>query len=355
MEICMRKWIGIIVLLVQPIMASNLDTIIENISQYYVEDKQINQLKEEAISHLFSELDHYSTYLPKQQAKRMNDDLKGQFYGIGASLKLHMGELVVDHILPNSPANHSNLKLGDVITHINNNPVDTKSLYNNTALLKSNKRDYVTLTLKSKQKLKIQRDNINRNFIRYHDENNIGYFEIFLFNKKTPSELKELIEKSNHDAYVIDLRHNPGGLLYASLEAAGLFFNPDSDKLLTHIQKRDGTYDIYLDETKADITNGKPIYVVIGPYSASASELFASILQYYKRATILGSTSKGKGSIQSLIPLEDGSYMKLTTAYFTTPDGSSIDKHGIQPNISLTDSSYQSTMDFVSNHYNNAH
>lgn len=343
------KWIFTLLWLTQSIFAhtGKIDDILSKISVLYVDSKPVSELREQAIAHIISDLDTYSSYLPISHAEQVHETLDGEYSGIGLSLDLIDNELLIDTILPDSPAENAGLKSGDKITHINGFPIDSESLETNVLRIRNQKKTHLTLTLENNKTIKLKRDKINRGFIKYQDKGSIGYIQIYLFSKKTPSQLQELLEKTNHDAYLIDLRHNPGGLLYSSIKSSTLFLKPKQDMPLTQIQNRNGLHDIYIERNAADHIHGKPLYILLGPHSASGAELFSSILQHYKRATILGETSKGKGSIQALIPLEDDSFLKLTTAYFTTPDGLAIHKKGISPNIPMDIDSIPPSLSYI--------
>jgi len=326
-----------------------LDDIINHISTLYVEATTISDLQENAITHIFSELDQHSQYIPSIAAKSLQEALSGKFYGIGALLKLKDNQLMVDHVLPKSPAEKSGLLVNDVITQINEQSIDPNNMDINLSRIRGKKKSYITITLKSEKTLKIQREKIDREYIHYTNKGDLGYIEINLFNQKTTSKLKSMISETHHKAYLIDLRFNPGGLLYASLQSAGLFISNESEITLTHIQNKDGIHEIIAKQNKEDIAGNAPIYILLSPYSASGAELFASILQYYNRATIMGETSYGKGSIQTLVPLEDNTMAKITSAYFTTPDGSAIDQVGISPNIHLNTKDSKGAISYILN------
>lgn len=325
------QWIGFMLCFWVSAHTGKVSTVIDKISNFYVQENSKEALTQEAIDHLLSNLDEYSSYLSPLHAKKMKEALSGQFFGIGIALKLHQGKLYVENVLPNSPAKAANLQAGDEITHINDRSIDPNSLEANVTAILGKDKTPVYLTINDTVR-KVNRDYVDRLDLTYKDMGNIGYIQLFLFHSKTKALLEETILSHPKSAYLIDLRHNPGGLLSAALDTCALFFDYQPEFPLTKLHTRYGQKDVYLPKRSKAITQ-KPIFLLIGPYSASGSELFSSVLQFYNRATILGQRSKGKGSVQSLIPLDDGSILKLTTAHFTTPDGSKIDQHGIEPHL----------------------
>lgn len=309
-----------------------IDAVIHAVSEHYVEEQATSDLSDSAIHGVFLNLDQHSYYLTAFEAQQLRNEVHGQFQGIGIALRLQDNQLIVDGVLPHSPAQKAGIKPGDVITHINGKPINTTSMEENILRIRGEDKSYVVLTIDEK-KIKVKRSVIRNENVHFKTFDNIGYVQLNLFDNDTPKKLESLLSNPTLKAYIIDLRFNPGGLLNTALLASELFLS--GEKRLTQIHTRHETHEVYIPSASQDILNNKPLYLLIGPHSASGAELFSSTLQFYNRAIVLGDRSRGKGTIQALLPLEDGSMIKLTTAYFTSPDGTTIDKHGVSPNYSV--------------------
>ncbi|MCP8352623.1 S41 family peptidase [Candidatus Synchoanobacter obligatus] len=326
-------------------MATPLDTqkiqdAIDYIHLFYVEDNIQDNFTDQALTGILSYLDPHSQYLTNEQADALKTITQGDFVGVGLSLSLQNQKLIVTNILPNTPAEKSNLKVHDVITHIDQTPIDPNNLLNNIKKMRGPSNSWVTLTRQTAPfNIRLQRKTIDIPEVNIENlPENITRIHISLFNEDTTDDLiKALYNNQDADAYLIDLRNNPGGLLGAAINATMLFLNYDTvpDATITQLIGKHSTMPFQLPPEATDITQNKPLFILLNQNSASGAEIFASALQYYKRATILGETSQGKGTVQSLIPLGDGSMLKLTTAYFTRPNGDPINNIGIIPDFTI--------------------
>ena len=305
---------------------------------YQLDDEKI---AEHTILDLVSQLDRHSSYLNKKQARDLQTITSGKFIGIGAKLKLNDQHLHIISVMPGSPANKANLQVNDIITHINYNPVDPENFMQQ---LKGNEHEPLTLSLvRTKKNIEttLTRMAIEIPSISSKQIDDIGYIRIKLFSKHTPQELFEAITSltPTSEAILFDLRGNPGGLLSASVIATDYLLNNKKDPIV-HINEHTNEKPIAIVASEYDLSFGKPIFILVDKSTASGGEIFTKALQFYQRATVLGQRTYGKGSVQSLIPFKDGSLLKLTTAFFTGPDGSAINDKGVKPDIHFSDPSH---------------
>lgn len=330
----------ILMLLQQQVFCASIDSdkinnVISHVEHLYVKPLQ-EDMTDSALKGILSSLDPYSAYLNQYETNILQQLTNGQFIGIGITLSLKKEQLTIESITKNSPAYQARLQVGDVITHINNLPTDT-DLLKNIERLRGEINTKVTITINSKP-ITLIRSPIDLKETFVEDFNTIGYIKLNLFTKDT---LNDLVTAVNHhadkEALVIDLRQNPGGLLASALNSTIQFLDGEAlnEGIITHIHSKYRDIAIPIPSESKDITNGKPLYILISNNTASGSEIFASTLKHYQRATLIGQTSTGKGSIQSLIPLEDGSSIKLTTAHFTTPDDQPISQIGVSPDLEI--------------------
>lgn len=336
-----RLSIFMLLLLHQQLFCSNIDSekisnVISYIEHLYAKPVQ-SDMTGPALKGILSSLDPYSTYLNPYETGILKQLTSGKFIGIGITLSLKNNQLTIESVSKNGPAQNAGLQVGDVITHINNTRTDS-DLLTNIQRLRGEINTEVTITINNNPVTLIRTPiDIKETFTK--DFNHIGYIRLNLFTNDTLDDLVTAVHShSNKDALIIDLRYNPGGLLASALNSTIQFLDGDAfnEGIITHIHSKYQDIAIPIPSDSKDITGGKPLYILIGNNTASGAEIFASTLKHYQRATIIGQTSTGKGSIQSLIPLEDGSSIKLTTAYFTTPDDQPISQVGISPNFEMS-------------------
>lgn len=301
-------------------------------------DKQ--KLVDGAVKGLVEALDDpYSAYLPPKDKKDLSDDLNGSFEGIGAELTDKNGLITVVAPIKDSPAEKVGIKPNDVITKINGESTEDLTVSDAVTKIRGQKGTQVTLTIFRKDtdkelEFKITRQTIRIDSVTSKMIGNIGYVEITQFGSDTvdiTTEAVKEIAKQNPKAIIIDLRNNPGGYLYSVPPIAGLFLPPS---VIVKEKYRDGKTD-ELKSTNVPVLPKTPMYVIINSGSASASEILAGALQDYKRATIVGTKSFGKGSVQDLLDLPGGSALRITIAEWLTPNGRAINKVGITPDIKI--------------------
>src|SRR6516164_94980 len=319
--------------------------IFERIRSHYVEKPDDGKLVEGAINGMLNSLDPHSSYLDPKSLRDMQSQVNGQFGGLGIEVTMEDGLIKVVTPIDDTPAAKAGLRAGDIITQLDNDPVQGLTL--NQAVDKMRGAPNTTINLKVMRKgvdkpldIAVVRDIIRVRSVRSKIEDDIGYIRITQFNEQTADGLtkaiKEINEKIPADklkGYVLDLRNNPGGLLDQAIAVSDAFLDHGE---IVSTRGRDPEETQRFNARPGDLTNGKPVIVLVNGGSASASEIVAGALQDHKRATLLGSRSFGKGSVQTIIPLGPGNgALRLTTARYYTPAGRSIQAKGIVPDIEV--------------------
>jgi len=307
----------------------------------YVEDIDDKQLIYGAIKGMLSSLDPHSSFMTPEAYKEMQVDTKGEFGGLGIQIGIKDNMLTVIAPIEDTPAFKAGIKAGDKILKINGESTKDMSLYDAVAKLRGQKGTSVTITImregfEKPQDITIVRDIISIKSVKVKTiDDGIGYIKLLQFQQKTASELENALntlKKDNINSLILDLRNNPGGLLNSSVDVASYFLPPQ--RLIVSIKgKKDEKTDFY---TTGNIHYPDlPMVVLVNEGSASASEIVAGALQDWKRALIIGTKTFGKGSVQTVVPLSDGSAMRITTALYYTPKGRSIQATGIVPDIEV--------------------
>lgn len=352
--------------------------VLDQVKKNYVDDVPDDKLFENAIRGMLDGLDPHSAYLDKE----MMDDLKaattGKFGGLGIEVTMENGFVKVISPIDDTPASRAGIKSGDLIIRINDKPVKGMALNDAVDMMRGEKDSPISLTIlrENAQKpleLTIKRDIIKVNSVKSEMlEPNYAYVRVSNFQGKTGDDLKTAINKLKDenkgkplDGLVLDLRNNPGGVLEAAVDVSDLFLDSKKigyDKLIVYTDGRMSSSKMREVANSDDILNGAPMVVLVNSGSASASEIVAGALQDHKRAIIMGTQTFGKGSVQTVIPLQGDTGLKLTTALYYTPSGRSIQAEGIKPDVTLNnyvltagDNSFDSLMiseKDLSNHLN---
>jgi len=323
------------------------------IKQYSAQDINDQRLLESAMDGMLKNLDAHSSYLDKDGYKALNESTDGEFAGVGLELAIEHGTIKVVAPIDDSPAAKAGIKAGDYIVEINQKPVKDLSLNDAVNMMKGPASSTVALTIVRKGENKPLTFNLTRQVIQVFSvksellPDGYGYLRISQFQERTAKEAKKAItelQQLNHaplKGLILDLRNNPGGLLTSAIHISDLFLdNEKTSQFNNVIVSTKGRHDSSNMEAKTadgDILLGAPIIVLINGGSASASEIVAGALQDYKRALIVGQQSFGKGSVQTILPLDDDHAIKLTTALYYTPAGRSIQAQGIKPDIIVED------------------
>lgn len=316
------------------------------IKRYYITDPSDKTLFDNAIKGMVENLDPHSSYLDADDLKDLETAVSGEFVGIGVELTSQEGVLKVISPVEGSPADRAGLKPGDIIIKIDNKIVQNMSLREAVNRIKGKKGTKVQLTILRKGgdkplNISIKRETIKMDTLKKKMlDDHYAYIRLTFFQGPVDTDLvkaiKDLQAKYQLSGIILDLRNNPGGLLEVSARVADTFLDIDKTKkynnLIVYTKGRIPGSDMEIKATGHDITNGLPMVVLINNGSASASEIVAGALQDYHRAIIMGTVSFGKGSVQTVLPLDD-SAIKLTTALYHTPSGRIIQAKGIQPDV----------------------
>jgi len=318
-----------------------LTEVLRRIEKNYVEDTEAKQLVYGAIKGMVGTLDPHSFFMSPDEYKELMIETKGSFTGVGIEITIRDNVLTVVSPIEGTPAFKAGIQAGDQIIKIGEKPTKDFSIMEAVKLIRGPKGTEVTLTISREGEDKpiefvITRDVIPIRSVRsFLFPQGIKYVRIANFQSDTGDELAKALQglgdKEELKGLVLDLRNNPGGLLSQAVEVADAFL--DSGPIVS-IKGRDQQEE-KTHAQNGDITGGLPIVALINGGSASASEIVAGALQDNQRALILGTTTFGKGSVQTLFPLSDGSGLRLTTALYYTPSGRSIQASGITPDIEV--------------------
>ncbi|NOX19665.1 MAG: S41 family peptidase [Nitrospirae bacterium] len=315
--------------------------VLEIVKKSYVEEVNTKDLIYGAIRGMLRTLDPHSGFMPPDAYKEMRIDTKGEFGGLGIKIGIRNGVLTVIAPIEDTPAWRAGIKAGDKIIKVDGESTKDMTLFEAVKKMRGPKGTKVTLTImregwKEFKDFTIVRDIIKIKSVKYKVvDDGIGYVKINQFQEHTADELEKALkalDEKGIDSMILDLRNNPGGLLRSAIDVAEQFLPPD--RLVVYIKGRSGDKTEYYTRGKRKHYNW-PMIVLVNYGSASASEIVAGALKDWNRAVILGVKTFGKGSVQSVIPLSDGSGLRLTTAKYYTPKGISIQNTGIEPDIEV--------------------
>lgn len=318
--------------------------IFEKIRTDYVEKPDEQKLIEAAINGMVSSLDPHSAYLDAKSFRDMDIDMRGQFGGLGIEVTMEDGALKVAKPIRDTPASKAGILAGDIIRQIDGDEVKGLSLNQAVEKMRGIINTQVKLKIERPGKSEpleftLTRSNIVVPAVEERVEGDVGYIRIGTFSEQTYEGLRKALDKVNAEigadklkGYVIDLRNNRGGRLDQSVLVSDAFL--ERGKIVS-TRGRNAEETQVFNAKSGDLAKGKPVVVLINGSSASAAEIVAGALQDHKRATIMGSRSFGKGSVQTVIRLGDNGGLRLTTARYYTPSGNSIQAKGISPDIEI--------------------
>lgn len=312
------------------------------IKKNYVEEVKTKTLIDGALKGMIHSLDPHSGYMTPDSFKDFQVETKGEFGGIGIQIGIKDGFLTIIAPIEDTPGYKAGLKAGDKIVKIAGEPTKDMGIHDAVSKMRGTKGTTITITVfregwKETKDITITRDIIKIKSVKTKVlDDKIGYLKLTQFQETTAADLSTALEKLKKEGFtslVLDLRNNPGGLLNSAVEVSDQFL--PTKKLVVYIKGRRGNKTEYHTEGTYQSYTDMPMVVLVNQGSASASEIVAGALKDWNRAIVIGTQTFGKGSVQSLIPLSDGSGLRLTTAKYYTPKGTSIQGVGITPDINV--------------------
>ena len=316
--------------------------VLEKIEKEYVEEIDQSEAMDSAINGVLQSLDPYSSYMSPEIFEESNTETSGKFGGLGIEVSMEAGVVKVITPIDDTPASRAGIKAGDYIVRINGEQVQGKSLYEAVNLMRGPVGSPIEITIRRKGLKKAKIFTIIREVIEIKSvvselkDKEIGYLRLRAFNENSDNQLKKEISKFENNknivGYILDLRNNPGGLLSQAIKISD-FFLDDGEIVSTKGRKIKENRKFFA--SKGDRINGKPLIVLINKGSASASEIVAGALKDQKRAILLGETTYGKGSVQSIIPLKNKGAIRLTISKYYLPSGKSISEVGVSTDITI--------------------
>ena len=318
--------------------------VFEQIRSSYVEEIDDKTLLENAIVGLLAELDPHSAFLREESFLELQEQTSGEFGGIGIEVGVENGFIKIISPIDDTPASRAGLEPGDIIIKLNDESVQGMGLDEAIDIMRGEKGTELTITVARENSdgpldFTLKRDIIKVVSVRHRWlEPGYAYVRVAQFQNNTAVEFTKALSKLKKDqdnelkGLIIDLRNNPGGLLPASVEIADALIE---EGVIVSTEGRTPSSNQKFMATPGDELAGLPIVVLINSGSASASEIVAGALQDHRRAVVIGTESFGKGSVQKVLPLDDGRAIKLTTARYFTPSGRSIQAMGIEPDIEV--------------------
>ena len=311
----------------------------------YVEETDVNGLIEGAIDGMLSTLDPHSSYMPPDVYKEMQVETKGKFGGLGIELTVKDGTLTVVSPIEDTPAFRAGIEAGDQIVKIEGKSTKNMSLMDAVKKLRGKKGTEVTISIMREGFTQSKDFTITRDVIQIKSvkskilNKRIGYIRITQFQEQTTTEFRKALKEIEAkvptlSGLILDLRNNPGGLLQQAVDISDEFLGSG---LIVYTQGRSKAQKMEFKAHREETRHDYPIIVLVNAGTASGSEIVAGALQDHKRALILGTRTFGKGTVQTIIPLDNGAGLRLTTAKYFTPNGRSIHAKGIEPDIVVED------------------
>ena len=320
--------------------------VLDKVNNEYVEEIDHSEAMDAAINGVLQSLDPYSAYMSPEIFKEMQTETSGEFGGLGIEVGMEFGVVKIISPIDNSPAEEAGVKAGDYIVKINDIQVQGKTLTEAVELMRGPVGSTIKITVRRRGVKKAIIFNITREIIKIESvkskiiEDTVGYIRLTSFNENSADQIKEKIKelKQNKkiEKYILDLRNNPGGLLSQAIKISDFFLN-NGEIVSTKSRKKKENRKWFA--RKGDIIDGETLIVLINYGSASAAEIVAGALKDHKRAILIGENSFGKGSVQSVIPLNNKGAIRLTISKYYLPSGKSISEVGITPDIEIAESS----------------
>ena len=316
--------------------------VLDKIQKEYVEEIDQSEAMDAAINGVLQSLDPYSSYMSPEIFEESMTETSGEFGGLGIEVSMEAGVVKIITPIDDTPASRAGVKAGDFIVRINGEQVQGKTLFEAVNLMRGPVGTSIEITIRRKGLKKAKIFKITREVIEIKSvkaeliDKEIGYLRLRSFNENSDNQLKKEISKFENNkklvGYILDLRNNPGGLLSQAVKISDFFLN---DGEIVSTKGRHSRENRKFFAKKGDRINGKPLIVLINNGSASASEIVAGALKDQKRAILLGETTYGKGSVQSIIPLKNNGAIRLTISKYYLPSGQSISEVWVTPDIKI--------------------
>lgn len=318
--------------------------VLNQVQKHYVDETKPKDLIQGAIRGMLSTLDPHSAYMTPEMYKEMQVETRGEFGGVGIQIGVKDNRLAVIAPIEGTPAHRAGIKAGDFIVKVNEDPTKDLTLMDAVQKMRGPKGSKVNLTIQREGAtdplvFTLVRDTIKIESVKSKVIDNLGYVRLTQFQEATGRDLAKAIKQFKEQKVqgaILDLRNNPGGLLTAAVDVSEQFL--PTGKLVVYTKSREGKKDEWIAKAK-DQLEDLPVIILVNEGSASASEIVAGALQDWGRGLVVGTTSFGKGSVQTILALGDGSGLRLTTAKYYTPKGRSIQSTGITPDIVVKPSS----------------
>ena len=318
--------------------------VLNKINKQYVDDVNQSEMMDAAINGVLQSLDPYSAYMSPEMFENMATETSGEFGGLGIEVGMEAGVVKVISPIDNSPAYRVGVKAGDYIVKINEIQVQGKSLSEAVELMRGPVGSDIEITVRRRGERKALTFTITREIIEVASvkteikDKNVGYIRLTSFNENSSDQIKkklsEFKKNKNIEKYILDLRNNPGGLLSQAIKISDYFLE-NGEIVSTKSRKNSENRKWFA--KKGDIINGDTILVLINYGSASASEIVAGALKDHKRAILIGEATYGKGSVQSIIPLDNKGAIRLTVSKYYLPSGDSISDVGVVPDFEVAE------------------
>ncbi len=315
--------------------------VLSQVQKNYVEETRSTDLVYGAIKGMLNTLDPHSAFMPPDVYKEVQVDTRGEFGGLGIQISVKDNKLTVIAPIEGTPADRAGIKPGDFIIKVDDESTKDMSLVDAVNKMRGPKGTKVNLTVLREGVDEPLEFSLMREIIRIQSvrskmlQDNIGYIRVTQFQEQTGKDLTKAIKKLKDEkmtSLILDLRNNPGGLLSTAVEVTEQFL--EKGKTIVSIKGKEGKQEEYSSSSSTPVL-GIPMIVLVNEGSASASEIVAGALQDWGKAIVLGTQTFGKGSVQTIVPLSDGSGLRLTTARYYTPKGRSIQNTGIEPHIAV--------------------
>ena len=320
--------------------------VLDKINKEYIDEINQSDAMDAAINGVLQSLDPYSAYMSPEILKEMQTETKGEFGGLGIEVGMEAGVVKVISPIEDSPADRVGVKAGDYIVKINDIQVQGKSLTEAVELMRGPVGTDIKITVRRRGNKKALIFKITREIIEIKSvkakiiDDEVGYIRLSSFNENSSNQIKKNIKNFKKEKkikkFILDLRNNPGGLLTQAIEVSDFFL--EHGEIVSTKGRKERENRKYFAK-KGDLINGKTLVVLINYGSASASEIVAGALQDHKRAILVGESSYGKGSVQSIIPLNNKGAIRLTISKYYLPSGKSISEVGVTPDIEIAEGS----------------